>query len=77
MKNNSFPWLWIFLIVLVTVGSKCTMEESRIKSEKESQDKAWLNSPEYAFRFCITTAAGDKGTATAEQIEACNKAAGR
>lgn len=80
-QKKSSPWLWLFLIVVVCATSQCTIEDNRLKAAKEEREAAdlknWQDSPEFAFRFCITTVAGEHGTATPEQIEACNKVAGR
>lgn len=66
-------WFWISLAVGVLAISQCTMESNRTKERDKEKLEAWQNSPEYAFRFCITTVAGAQGTASPEQIEACRK----
>lgn len=65
------PWFWIFLIVSVLAISQCAMEDTRAKRQSEAELKTWQDSPEAAFRFCITTVAGASGTASPAQIEAC------
>lgn len=71
------PWAWITLIVAILSISQCSMKDSEEKARKAERDAAWMASPEQAFRFCIATVAGNHGTASPEQILACNKAAGR
>lgn len=77
MENDHFqsqrksPWFWIMLIVTVLAASQCTMEDTKAKRAAEAEQKAWQDSPEAAFRFCITTVAGANGTASPAQIEAC------
>lgn len=71
------PWFWIFMCVLVLAVTQCTREQTASAERKEAELKTWQTSPEGNFRFCITTATGAEGTATPEQIAACNKAAGR
>jgi hypothetical protein len=46
-------------------------ESDRIEAEEL---RAWQSSPEYAFRFCLTTVTGIDGTATPDQIKACKEA---
>ncbi|ABY62903.1 hypothetical protein ST201phi2-1p070 [Pseudomonas phage 201phi2-1] len=77
LERKPNVWMWIFLIVLVMSATQCTIktEESKVAQAKLEDD--WNNSPEKAFRFCLVTVAGESGTATPEQINACNKAAGR
>lgn len=76
-SNRKSPWFWIFMCVLVLSVTQCAREDSAVKAKEDAELKAWQATPEYNFRFCITTAVGGDGTATPEQIAACNKAAGR
>ena len=71
------PWFWIALIVSVLAIADCSKQGYVEKTRQAELDRAWATSPEQSFRFCISTAAGLNGTATPEQITACNKAAGR
>lgn len=71
----SYPW--IFATVAVIAVSNCSGKVSEEKKQEQKDLAAWQATPEFAFRFCITTVAGENGTATPEQIMACNKVAGR
>lgn len=72
-------WLLVWFMVFGLSGLvvSCVHEDREQKRVEAQELKDWQNSPEHAFRFCITTAVGMNGTATPEQIHACNKAAGR
>lgn len=72
-----FSWPWAFAIVAVASVANCSSKEFDAKKQEQLELKAWQATPEFAFRFCITTVAGEHGTATPEQIMACNKVAGR
>lgn len=80
-KQKTSPWAYLVLILVILFVGKCTLDREagarKMAELKVAEQKEWNNSPEYRFRFCLTTAAGESGTASAEQIEACNKAAGR
>lgn len=65
MIRFEFKWGWAFAIAAVLATSQCASQVNRAKIEAE------------AIRHCIVTAAKVMGTATPEQINACNKAAGR
>lgn len=81
MEQTSTAIRWvgsIFLILTITaIVTSCIREENAREAKVAEELRQWHSSPEYNFRFCITTAAGQNGTATPEQIAACNKAAGR
>lgn len=71
------PWFWVTLIVAILAMADCSRQDSAEKARKAQVNEEWMRSPEQSFRFCIATVAGQHGTASAEQITACNKAAGR
>lgn len=70
-------WRWAFAIVAVLAVANCSSKDSDVKKQEQKDLAEWQASPEFSFRFCITTVAGEHGTATPEQIMACNKVAGR
>lgn len=70
-------WPWVFAIVAIISIAQCSGKESEVKKQEQKDLASWQATPEFAFRFCITTVAGENGTATPEQIMACNKVAGR
>lgn len=75
LAKNALLLLIAGVLLKGCLDSRAERDKQAAIDQKELA--AWIASPEYAFRFCITTVAGANGTATPEQIMACNKAAGR
>ena len=78
MTVNAKKFIPCVIAVLGVVALTWVIHNRIVEKNVEADElKTWQASPEYAFRFCITTVAGSNGTVSAEQIAACNKAAGR